>query len=527
MACDDTATLGAVSQASTTAPAALGIVEFSSETLDFGMVCPERTEVKTLTLENTGDGPLEGLEAQLAPESSSDFSAPPLGITFLGPGDQHTFEIQYAPTGDDQDLGAWILSAGDESWEVPLVGLQGGPELTVTPDAADFGAVPVGEPEDLSLKLRNTGEFSLSIVQVDLLLPEETSPEDFLWVLAPTYPQVLESGESLDLVLRYHPQMYALQSDAPLATIEIQSNDCLVQTTTLPVLGWPGGSDTLCPDDPVTTDVLYGKEAEATDVLFVVDNSESMGNEQAQLADNFGAFVASATALGIDYRIGVTTTDLETDDGALQGANQIVTSTNSDDFLSNVIVGTSGTSDEKGLAAALSSLLDPAKFLGHLRDEAILVVIFVSDEPDNSPGSATSFLANLQGVKSDPSRFIAHAIVGPPSEYGCESADFGPKYTAVAEDSGGVVASICEPSFADALVAFGEASFAAKTRFHLSETAAPDTVSLTVNAVPCETGWVLDATGKLVKFEADAACLPNSGDEVNITYKMVCLEDLP
>ena len=70
-------------------------------------------------------------------------------------------------------------------------------------------------------------------------------------------------------------------------------------------------------------------------------------------------------------------------------------------------------------------------------------------------------------------------------------------------------------------------NFAAKTRFQLLETAVPGSVSLTVNGVPCEAGWVLGETGPLVKFDADAACLPNSGDEVKITYEMVCLEDLP
>ncbi|MEZ4430163.1 MAG: VWA domain-containing protein [Nannocystaceae bacterium] len=48
------------------------------------------------------------------------------------------------------------------------------------------------------------------------------------------------------------------------------------------------------------------------DVLFVIDNSGSMGEEQATLSNNFGAFVGVLEAEDVraNYRIGVTTTDM-------------------------------------------------------------------------------------------------------------------------------------------------------------------------------------------------------------------------
>jgi hypothetical protein len=46
------------------------------------------------------------------------------------------------------------------------------------------------------------------------------------------------------------------------------------------------------------------------DVLLVIDNSGSMGDEQANLAANFGPFIEKLEAAGADYRIGITTTDL-------------------------------------------------------------------------------------------------------------------------------------------------------------------------------------------------------------------------
>ncbi len=46
------------------------------------------------------------------------------------------------------------------------------------------------------------------------------------------------------------------------------------------------------------------------DILFVLDNSGSMSEEQARLARNFPAFVDRLDGMGADYRIGITTTDV-------------------------------------------------------------------------------------------------------------------------------------------------------------------------------------------------------------------------
>src|SRR5690606_28599906 len=46
------------------------------------------------------------------------------------------------------------------------------------------------------------------------------------------------------------------------------------------------------------------------DVLLVIDNSGSMGEEQGNLAANFGPFIEELEKAGADFRIGITTTDL-------------------------------------------------------------------------------------------------------------------------------------------------------------------------------------------------------------------------
>jgi hypothetical protein len=66
-----------------------------------------------------------------------------------------------------------------------------------------------------------------------------------------------------------------------------------------------GGQAGLCPS-PEPGNPGAGGQA---DVLFVVDNSGSMGEEQARLAQAIGAFVERLQGEGTDVRIAVTTTD--------------------------------------------------------------------------------------------------------------------------------------------------------------------------------------------------------------------------
>jgi hypothetical protein len=54
------------------------------------------------------------------------------------------------------------------------------------------------------------------------------------------------------------------------------------------------------------------------DVLFVVDSTGSMAEEQAGLAAASGRFLDGLVALGVDYQVGVTTTDPK-DGGGLTG----------------------------------------------------------------------------------------------------------------------------------------------------------------------------------------------------------------
>jgi hypothetical protein len=384
----------------------------------------------------------------------------------------------------------------------------GKPRLTVYPDELNFGFVATGcstPPALVSL-------FSVGAVPVEVS-SVATGPcfGEFLVDSLLPPPFSLAVGETGGISPRFRAEDLGKHN----CTRFIHSND-----PNDPIHAVKMRAETVASTH--ISEVFEGQSSTIVDVLFVVDDSGSMGEEQQNLAANLGAFIDAANTWEADYRIGVTTTDLGLA-GALQGSPEVVTPETWESFLGNVIVGTSGSGFEQGLATAALSLAGP--FKKYIREEATLVVIFVSDEEDQSPDDVLSYLGTFYNVKGgDPSLFSAYAIVGPPE--GCDSiagnADPGLRYIKAAEQSGGTFASICKTDFSQALANFGEGTFGPKSTFPLGGVPRPDTVIVKVNGAVCTEGWSLTASGKAIKFAPDASCLPDAGDEVLVEYELFC-----
>lgn len=168
---------------------------------------------------------------------------------------------------------------------------------------------------------------------------------------------------------------------------------------------------------------------EKVDFLFIIDNSGSMNDNQINLINNFQQFVdgiIQLTETG-DFHIGIITTDdyshnsLEcgvigglvvqtggnnasnTTCGPWSEGNYMITAelASPDGFSCAAKVGTSGSGSEKHLEALISSL---GLFLnspgqcndGFYRDDSKLVVIFISDEEDNSLTSLNWWLSEFE-----------------------------------------------------------------------------------------------------------------------------------
>jgi hypothetical protein len=378
----------------------------------------------------------------------------------------------------------------------------------------ELGAVAVGATHTTSLAIRSAGTTPLTLYSIQL---ETDVPGLSLEVTSLSQgPKTLASGDTFTLTARLAPQAHQPYSEAPLGELIVRSSGCDGDEVLVPVYGWPGGVDRPCVG--ALEEVFEGRDAVATDVLFVVDNSDSVLGEQAALVDGFAAFIGLADELALDYRIGVITTDLAAG-GQLVG--DVVHPGSVSAFADHAKVGVGGPDQERGLAAAAMSLTDPEAFLGHLRPDAFLVLVFVSDEDDQSPDELEVYVQDYRAaVQANSERLKVHAIVRPPG--GCDSAVEGARYRDLVTQTGGIASDICDADFGAALTTIGMEGFGHKTNFALSHAADPETVEVVVDGVTCLWGWSLSPDGRAVYFEADGTCLPELGQEVRVRYEPIC-----
>lgn len=252
---------------------------------------------------------------------------------------------------------------------------------------------------------------------------------------------------------------------------------------------------------PTGADVLFQNPPTQVDILLVVDNSCSMQDEQDKLSEGFDAFVEYFDIADVDYQIGIITTDMESPDhqGRLVGSitDRIITRDTADaeeTFRDNVRVGVTGSAFERGLDVAEAALTDhiDGHNAGFIREDALLSIIFVSDEEDASVSPVNTMINAFRAVKGERDRdsFNASALVGLdtdtglPDECGRDPSDpnvgaaAGERYHDVALQTGGVAGSICEDEFNDIVSRMGLASSRLKDVFELTSEPREDTLEV-------------------------------------------------
>ncbi|MCB9669606.1 MAG: hypothetical protein H6734_09075 [Alphaproteobacteria bacterium] len=194
----------------------------------------------------------------------------------------------------------------------------------------------------------------------------------------------------------------------------------------------------------------------AVDILLVIDDSGSMAEEQAQLAQLAHGLIERLETRGVDFHIGITTTD--TDHAQVAGklrplglGERFLTPQSPDApdrLASAVLVGTDGSSEETGRAALYQLLQTRAaapENQGFRRPQAPLEVLFVSDEEDRTlVPSLQEFNQWLRSLEEDSGApVVIHAVVGL-TDVDCDGLGrAGTLYLGYAERTGGTVSDIC------------------------------------------------------------------------------------
>ncbi|MCB9681524.1 MAG: putative metal-binding motif-containing protein [Alphaproteobacteria bacterium] len=277
-----------------------------------------------------------------------------------------------------------------------------------------------------------------------------------------------------------------------------------------------------------------------TDVLFVIDDSCSMSEEQRAIAAAAASFSDPLAIPRYDVHVGVVTTDTNdplrsgalVDDGTQRwiGLAQH-TPAQARAFLGVAMVpGVNGHYLEMGFDAAVAALTPPLTTTtnaGFLRPSADLQVVVLSDEEEQSVRSAPDFVAALQALKAPPYEVEVHAITGGAS--GCSStasgfADPELKYSEAAALTGGVRQSICDLSYDVAMGLVRQRIIDRGPQRVFALTASPDVATLQMDLrlssgtsyhVP-SAYWSYDAANNTVTL----ARVPPAGAIVTLSWSM-------
>ncbi|MEN0060007.1 MAG: hypothetical protein AAGB31_14295, partial [Bdellovibrio sp.] len=152
-------------------------------------------------------------------------------------------------------------------------------------------------------------------------------------------------------------------------------------------------------DLPQTNNTFEGNVSynNKVDILWIVDNSSSMLQPQRNLSNQIPSLVSKLNQLKMDYHMAVVTTSMggtNPDGGKFIGSPKYVTSTTPNlvsTLTSRMVIGEAGSNNERGLesmATALSASYLANEGKGFFREDALLVVIALSDEDDKSAVSS-------------------------------------------------------------------------------------------------------------------------------------------
>ncbi len=297
-------------------------------------------------------------------------------------------------------------------------------------------------------------------------------------------------------------------------------------------------------------DTYYQEGTDMVDLLWVIDNSNSMANEQGKVARGFDMF-RQAMGLAenvIDFHLGVVTTDMDEanpERGLLVGDPPYLTDTEGymEAFMERVQVGTDGSDKERGLQAAYHALTDPEALElngDFLREDAVLAMIFVSDENDCSDenfltddmaGSlcydikdklipTAEYIRMFQAVKGIGGRVVASTIVGPDVSEGCEESWPGKRYMTLADELDGVNGNICDADYNAIMDSIGSRITSPQRTFYLSYRPVEDSIIVLVDdeeiANDEATGWHYDDEYVSVGFAGDY--YPDFGSLIQVGY---------
>ncbi|MCB9679233.1 MAG: choice-of-anchor D domain-containing protein [Alphaproteobacteria bacterium] len=450
--------------------------------LEFAQLMSNEEETRTFTVRNVGETALT--VDRITVELSDAFTVLNPDGFLLDPGTAQDIQVVFTPRGVENVGQAVVWSDDPDEPEslVDLIGYGSVPELRISPDPYDFGThfVPCGDWTTLTLE--NVGGDLLVIDSIDHISNGEFVLDD-----PNVFPVELLPGQFTSVNVEFT----AVSAGAFNGELQVMSNDPrgLVTATQTGAGNYAatGTESFTIPSDP------------PVDILFAVDQSCSMDDDSALLGSNFNAFISQIDAVTQGWQIGVANVE----NGCFNNGILSATSMGYQAAFASAVTEGDDPTGYDTWSEQLYTLVDVALAKtapgqcnsGFLRPGALLHVILVSDEPEQSANAWAYYHNNFLNYVSDPSLLKVSVIV---DESGCGLGAAG--YPQSANQTGGVILDMCS-NWSTQIGQLGAASLQGINSFELAQTADPASLVVTVDGVQQGGGYSFNPATNEVVFD--------------------------
>ncbi len=214
---------------------------------------------------------------------------------------------------------AWAAGTSFSRWGRPMYVeydlrccAVGGPIIAVDPESHDFGAPFIGCGAEQAYTISNLGNAELVVHDIQFATGSADLSLDLNEAANGALPWTVSPGLGLDVFVDYTP----LDEFDDTAFLTVLSNDPLQPE----VVVTANGDGTFYGEQ---LDVYEQAVKGAVDILFTLDRSGSMSDDNALVVANFGTFINTLSSLNVDYHIAVAVED----DGCILGSDAYIDNT--------------------------------------------------------------------------------------------------------------------------------------------------------------------------------------------------------
>ena len=222
------------------------LLTVSPQSVSFGNVLVGSNGSQTVSLLNTGTGPVNISQATMA---GNGFGMSGLAVPMtLGPGQSTAFTVSFAPAGAGSASGniSVVSNAANSVSTVALSGMGVQPQISAAPGSVSFGTVTVGQTSSQAVTLTNAGGAPLNITQL-------AGPGTGFSLTGLALPLTLAPGKSTAFTVSFTPTSGASSS----SSLMLMSN-APTSPTTIPLSG--AGSAQVLQLTPSTTALSFGNQ---------------------------------------------------------------------------------------------------------------------------------------------------------------------------------------------------------------------------------------------------------------------------